>query len=186
MEIKFLQAKYFSAPTTPRKVDLVVIHAAEILPTAGAAEWLLRYCAANDRVASWHYAVDCDSVTQSVRESDVAYHAPGANRNGIGIELSTQGMPAAAMWADSYHQRMLTIAAWLTAGICARWKIEPFLVDAAGLLEGRRGITTHAMASLAFKKSDHTDPGPDFPADAFLAKVKARLAAGDYQAEVPA
>lgn len=181
MEIPFLQAKYYAALTAARKVDLVVVHAAEVQPGPLAAEWLLKYCAANDRVASWHYAVDADSVTQSVKEGDVAYHAPGANAKGVGLELATFGKPTAAQWADPYHQKMLTLAAWLTAGICARHKIEPFLVDAAGLLEGRRGITTHAATSLAFKKSDHQDPGPDFPAAAFVAKVKARLDAGNFQ-----
>jgi len=183
VEIPFLQAKYYRAVplTTPRKVDLVVLHCAEVAESAGGAEWLLKYCAANDRVASWHYAVDCDSITQSVREADVAYHAPGANANGIGIEMATLGRPTAAMWADAYSQKMMTLAAFLTAGICARHKIEPFFVDAAGLLEKRRGVTSHAQVTLAFKQGDHTDPGPDFPVHDFLAKVKARLDAGNFQ-----
>jgi N-acetyl-anhydromuramyl-L-alanine amidase AmpD len=181
MEIPFRQAKYLNVLTAPRKIDLVVIHCAEVLPGAQGAEWLLRYCAENDRVASWHYAVDQDSVTQSVRENDVAYHAPGANARGIGIELATVGQPTAAEWADPYHQKMLTLAAWLTAGICARHKIDPFFVDAGGLLEFRRGITTHSEVSRAYKKSNHQDPGPNFPAAAFLAKVKARLDAGNFQ-----
>jgi N-acetyl-anhydromuramyl-L-alanine amidase AmpD len=182
MEIAFLQAKYFSHPPAPRKVDLVVIHAAEVKESSGAAEWLMKYCANNDRQASWHYAVDCDSVTQSVKEEDVAWHAPGANKNGIGVELATIGLPSTAQWADAYSQKMMTLAAFLTAGICARWKIEPFFVDAAGLLEGRRGVTTHAQVSIAFKKSDHMDPGPNFPMDDFLKKIKARLDVGDFQA----
>lgn len=184
MEIPFLKARYFFSPATPRQIDLVVIHAAEIVPTPGGAEWLMRYCAANDRKASWHYAVDSDSVTQSVREADIAYHAGRkANTRGIGIELATKGTPAAALWADTYHQKMLTMAEWLVAGICRRHRIEPFFVDAAGLMEGRRGVTTHAHVSLAFHETDHTDPGPDFPVEAFLAKVKARLDSGNFQVE---
>lgn len=181
MDIPFLQAKYFNPLTATRKVDLVVVHAAEVAPGLQGAEWLLRYCAANDRVASWHYAVDADSVTQSVRENDVAYHAPGANARGIGLELATVGQPTANQWADPYHQKMLTLAAWLTAGICARHKIDPFFVDVGGLLELRRGITTHAEVSKAYLRSDHQDPGPAFPVAAFLAKVQTRLDAGDFQ-----
>lgn len=184
MNIPFLKAKYFKPvpPPQARRVDLIVVHCAEVQESAGAAEWLMKYCANNDRVASWHYAVDCDSITQSVLEADVAYHAPGANANGIGIELATLGKPSAAMWADPYSQKMMTLAAWLAAGVCARWKIDPFFVNAAGLLEARRGITTHAEVSLAFKKGDHMDPGPNFPMNDFIAKVKSRLDSGNFEA----
>lgn len=180
MEIPFLQAKYFTTPPTPRQVDLIVIHAAVVAPSPLAAEWLMKYCAACDREASWHYAVDSDSITQSVQEANIAWHAPGANSRGIGIELATLGMPPAAQWADAYHQKMMTLAAFLAATICNRHKIDPFYVDAAGLLEGRRGITTHAQVSLAFKRGDHMDPGPDFPIHDFVAKIKARLDAGNF------
>lgn len=183
MEIPFLQAKYFFHPNTERKVDLVVFHAAEVKESDKAAQWLMNYCANNDRVASWHYAVDSGSITQSVREADVAYHAPGANANGIGIELATPGMPTAQEWADPYSQKMLNLSAWLAAGVCSRWKIDPFYVDASGLREGRRGITTHAQVSLAFKKADHMDPGPNFPIDYVIAKIKSRLDSGDFELE---
>lgn len=180
MDVAFLPARYSLHPTTPRKIDLLVIHAAEVRESMAAAEWLMKYCANNDRVASWHYAVDGDSITQSVVEADVAYHAPGANSNGIGVELAVPGMPSARQWADPYCQSMLTLASWLFAGLCARHKIEPFYVDASGLLEKRRGITTHAQVSLAFKRSDHMDPGPDFPMEAFVAKIKSRLGSGNF------
>lgn len=204
MDIPFLQAKYYTdiPPATPRHVDLPVIHCAGVIPKPGMAEWLMKYCAANDRRASWHYAVDSGVVTQSVHEDDVAWHSPGANAKGIGIELATVQQPTPDQWADPYHQKMLTLAAWLTAGICARWKIDPFVVDAKGLLEGRRGITTHAFVSTACKtaqeggmkwspfynlkenkpKSDHQDPGSFFPMDAFVADIASRLTSGNYQA----
>lgn len=184
MDIPFLQARYYTEVpvVSPRKIDLIVIHAAVVAPVSGQALWLQKYCANNDRQASWHYAVDDASITQSVREEDVAWHAPGANRNGIGIELATTGMPKPEIWADPYHQKMLTLTEFLVAGICSRRKIEPFFVDANGLLEGRRGITTHAQVSEAFKKSSHMDPGPDFPMDSFVARVKARLDAGNFEA----
>lgn len=180
MIIKFLQAKYFSRLAAPRPIGLIVIHCAEVPESAGGAEWLMKYCAENDREASWHYAVDCDSVTQSVLDADVAWHAPGANWNGIGVELATAGKPSAEMWADDYSRKMLDLCAFLVAGLCATYKIEPFYVDAAGLLEKRRGITTHAQVSAAFKRGDHMDPGPDFPMAAFIDNVAARLATGNY------
>lgn len=186
MEIPFLQARYFTIASQQRAIDLVVIHCAEVLPRSGGAEWLARYCANNDRVASWHYAVDDVLITQSVKEEDVAYHAPGANRSGIGIELATIGMPTGAHWADPYHQKMLALTEFLVAGICARRKIDPYFVDAAGIREGRRGITTHAEVSLAHPdragKPPHMDPGPFFPMEAFLDRIKTRLDSGNFAA----
>ena len=43
---------------------------------------------------------------------------------------------------------------------------------AADLVRGRRGITSHAEVSLAYRKSDHWDPGPGFPIDEFLGRVR--------------
>lgn len=181
MDIPFLEAKYLTRPINPRIISLVVLHCAEVPPREGAAEWLMHYCNKNDRKASWHYAVDNTLITQSVQESDVAYHAPGANSRGIGIELATFGCPAELQWLDEYHQEMLTLGSWLVAGVCARRNIEPVFVDAQGLKEGRRGITTHAEVSLAFKKSMHNDPGEFFPMSTFLLKVENKLKTGNYE-----
>ncbi len=180
MEIPFMQARYYISPPTARKIDLVVLHCAVVQPSAGAAEWLMKYCAHNDRVASWHKAIDSDSITQSVKDEHIAFHAPGANRNSLGYELATHGEPKSDQWADIYHKKMLTLAAWLVAGDCVKYKLEPYFVNAAGLLEGRRGITTHAEVTAAFKKSTHTDPGPHFPMKDFLADVAARILNGNH------
>jgi hypothetical protein len=50
-------------------------------------------------------------------------------------------------------------AAELVRAICKRWDIPLERVDAAGLLAGKRGITSHAAVGAAFKKSTHVDPG---------------------------
>lgn len=169
--IPFLQAKHFRLG--PRKtVDLVVIHSAEIGESLEGAEALMRVCATNPRVASWHYAVDADSITQSVHEADIAFHAPGANHNGIGIELSGRARQTQAEWQDAYSLHMLDRAAELVADICTRWNIPVQSVDRWGLRAGSRGITTHAAVSKAFGKSDHWDPGPNFPMEWLLERVR--------------
>jgi hypothetical protein len=48
-------------------------------------------------------------------------------------------------------------------------------VNSAGQLAGNRGVTFHREVSLAWKKSTHTDPGPNFPTVKFLDAVKAQL-----------
>jgi N-acetyl-anhydromuramyl-L-alanine amidase AmpD len=159
-------------------VGLVVIHSAEVGEDLGSAESLMRRCAVTDRVSSWHYAVDADSVTQSVREEDTAFHAPGANDSGVGIELAGTARQTAAEWDDTFSRATIARAAELAAAICARWSIPIEAVDAAGLLAGARGITTHAAVSKAFKRSTHTDPGPAFPLARFIELARAQAAAG--------
>jgi hypothetical protein len=44
-------------------------------------------------------------------------------------------------------------------GICERWDIPVQQLNASDLLAGKRGITTHAAVSAAWKKSTHVDPG---------------------------
>jgi hypothetical protein len=45
-------------------------------------------------------------------------------------------------------------------------------LSADDLLAGRRGLTGHAQVSAAFRKSDHWDPGPGFPVESFLDRVR--------------
>lgn len=169
--IPFLQARHFKLG--PRKVDLVVIHSAEIGESLEGAEALMRSCATWDRVASWHYALDADSVTQSVHELDIAYHAPGANHNGVGIELAGRARQTAEEWQDAFSFRMLELCADLVASICARYTLPLVFVPRETLrLPGTRGITTHAEVSKAFGKSDHWDPGPHFPMAHLIERVK--------------
>jgi N-acetyl-anhydromuramyl-L-alanine amidase AmpD len=182
--IEFLQARHFrKGPRT--RVDLVVIHSAEVAESPQSAEALMKACATGDRVASWHYAVDCDSITQSVREEDIAFHAPGANNNGIGIELSGRARQNPADWSDAYSRGTLARASELTASICLRWAVPVEYVGVAELLDGRRGITTHANVSEAFKKSDHSDPGLNFPMARFLEQVKTELSSLAPDSAVP-
>ncbi len=174
MEYPYLQARHFRSANRLR-VQWVVIHSAEIGESLDGAEVLMRRCAekrldakGKEIVSSWHYAVDADSITQSVREEDIAYHAPGANAAGIGIELCGRARQTAAEWDDSYSRTMLSRAAALTADICGRWEIQPTFVTADGLLRGVPGITTHAEVSKAWKRSTHSDPGPNFPLQRYV------------------
>jgi N-acetyl-anhydromuramyl-L-alanine amidase AmpD len=165
--MQFRQARHFTQANR-KTVDLIVIHSAEVGETAEIAEQLMERCAVTDRKASWHYAVDADSVTMSVKEEDVAWHAPGANKNGIGIELCGRASQSADDWADNYSSRVVARAAKVCAAICTKWNIPAKFVPADALLRGQRGITTHAEVSKAFKKSNHTDPGPSFPMERLI------------------
>jgi N-acetyl-anhydromuramyl-L-alanine amidase AmpD len=183
MDIAFLQAKYSFIPKSERPFDWAVLHAAVTAEKADRAEWLMKYCANNDRKASWHYALDCDSITQSVLEAHIAYHAGRtANTKGIALEFATEAEPTVAGWDDPYSKKMLQLGSFLLAGICKRRAIPPVFVDSEGLKAGRRGVTTHAEVAKAFPtETTHTDPGPNFPMESFLADVSERISSGSYQ-----
>jgi N-acetyl-anhydromuramyl-L-alanine amidase AmpD len=124
--------------------------------------------------ASAHYGVDRDEILQYVLERDIAWHAPGVNHNGIGVELAGYASQGARDWADDYSAALLARSAELVSALCATYKIPVTFVEASGLLDGDRGITTHAEVSRAFKLSNHTDPGTNFPMTTYLQSVASR------------
>lgn len=169
--IPFLPSSHFT-DAARTKIDVVVIHTAETPETATSAEAVARYFQETDREVSAHYCVDADSVVQCVKLEDVAWCAPGANHNGVHIELAGRASQTAAQWADAFSKNELDLAAELTSLLVKRYSIPVVEVSAAGLLAGRRGVTTHAAVSRAFRRSSHWDPGAAFPMDAFLARVR--------------
>lgn len=171
-KIAYLPARNFRRVTTPRAIDLLVIHTAEIAEQPTSAEALMSWVAGPKApMASWHFAVDNDSITRSVLDEHIAFHAPGANERGIGIELCGYAAQTAKQWEDEYSQRVLENAAQLMAELSRKHNIPLRVLDAAALKRGERGITTHSAVSLAYKKSTHWDPGPHFPMDSLLERI---------------
>jgi N-acetyl-anhydromuramyl-L-alanine amidase AmpD len=153
---------------TGRAIRWVVIHTMEIAERDGAAEACAHWFATSTSEVSAHYCVDADTTIQCVHEGDVAWHARGGNANSIGIELAGYAGQRSLGWSDAYSRAVLERAARLAAEICARHAIPIRRLRAADLVAGRRGLTGHADVSAAFRKTDHWDPGPDFPWTQFL------------------
>lgn len=168
--------------TGGRSVDLVVIHTMEVAERLNAAEAVAAWFARPDSGVSAHYCVDADTIVQCVREQDVAWHARGGNTGSIGIELAGRAGQDAAGWADAYSRAVLERAAALTADVCGRHAIPVRRIRAPGLRRGLRGVTGHADVSVAYRRSDHWDPGPRFPWQRFLALVRERVSDGDEDA----
>jgi N-acetyl-anhydromuramyl-L-alanine amidase AmpD len=169
----FIEARNYTR-VDERQVDLVVVHDMEYPERLDAAEAVANWFGGpNAPRASAHVCVDADSAVRCARWSDVCWHAPGANHNGIGIEHAGYARQSLEEWLDDYSRAMLELSARITAALCDRFDIPVELVDVEGLKAGRRGITSHRWVSLAFRKSTHTDPGPDFPWDWYLQLVKA-------------
>jgi N-acetyl-anhydromuramyl-L-alanine amidase AmpD len=195
--LRFLQAKWFTwADRT--SVDFLVIHTAEVLELASSAEAVASYfnTMGQDRRASAHFSVDCDSVVQSVDTRHVAYHCPGLNRTGIGYELCGRAAQTVAQWNDNYSNKMLDLVATIVAADAVDWAVPMRFVGAEELLQGVRGITTHVEGTrasvLANKQglvdspfynkknpkvplTNHSDPGPNFPMDNFIIRVMSRV-----------
>jgi peptidoglycan hydrolase-like protein with peptidoglycan-binding domain len=198
--IAFVRAKYYRPITgIPRQIDYLVIHTMEAVehPQTGenVAYWSSRGCPDADgkeRRASWHYAIDEDSIVQCVLEKDVAFCAPGTNHNGIHLEHAGYSAQTDAQWQDAYSQGMLARSARLAAQICTRHRIPVIFIDWKGLLAGKRGITYHREVSKACRyaqdnrltnspffnshssrpKTDHGDPGLHLPIDQYLQMIK--------------
>ncbi len=167
----FVQAKNFTRAERTR-CDLIVIHTMEAAEKPNTAEAVAAWFAGSSAPkASAHFCVDSDSVVQCVREEDVAWHAPGANHNGLGIEHAGFAKQTANDWGDEYSMRMLRLSAKLCADLCRRWKIPVRRIGPTELRAGGRGICGHADVSKAHGKSNHWDPGPSFPWETYLSLV---------------
>ena len=160
--------------TGGRKIDLIVIHTMEMDEKGETAEHCALWFKNPAAKVSAHYCVDADSVVQCVREEDIAWHARGGNSNSIGIELAGYAGQRALGWNDAYSRAVVERAARLTADVCARHGIPLRRLRVADLVAGKRGVPGHADVSAAFRKSDHWDPGPDFPWTRFLRSARSR------------
>jgi N-acetyl-anhydromuramyl-L-alanine amidase AmpD len=173
--LPFVQARNFTKGRSG-SIDLVVIHTMEAPEKPTTAENVAAWFAGSSAPkASAHYCIDSDTIVQCVKDTDVAWHAPGANHDGIGIEHAGRAAQTAKDWSDAYSKAMLERSAQLTASLCKRYDIPVTWLRPADLLAGRRGITGHVDVSRAFKKSDHHDPGTGFPIERYLALVKAHM-----------
>jgi N-acetyl-anhydromuramyl-L-alanine amidase AmpD len=169
-------------------IDVLVIHAMEAAERPDTSEAVARWFAGPDAPqASAHYLVDANSIVQGVRDEDVAWHAPGANHNGLGFEHAGYSAQRPREWDDRYSRAMLGRSARLVAAKCRQYGIPAVWLFPADLLGGRRGITSHWNVTRAFRRSDHTDPGPSFPVDRYVFLVRRVLRGVSAQAHgVPA
>lgn len=157
-----------------RSPNLIVIHTAECLESnAEAAENLALWIAGKTPYAppqaSWHYAVDKNSVVQSVRDTDVAWHANQANALGIGIEHAGFARQSETEWADPDSQAILFRSSRLVACLCARWQIPIRQLSPAQVKAGAAGICGHVDVNVAYgNRGGHVDPGPHWPWASYL------------------
>jgi N-acetyl-anhydromuramyl-L-alanine amidase AmpD len=170
-----LAAKSTWTPSDPaREVRLICLHSAECGEVPGAAEALQTWAAgtAHAKGASWHFAVDSDSTTQSVEIHDVAWHAGPINGYSVGIEQAGRAAQTYEQWMDVYSAALLERTAQLIALIAA-WYDLPIEHAANPKDPHAKGICTHADVTKAWKtRGGHTDPGSAYPMEFVLAKAR--------------
>lgn len=166
----------------PRKgaIRLIVIHTMESQEKPDTAESVAAWFCDPKRApqSSAHYCVDSNSAVQIVDDQDIAWGAPGANNDGLHIELAGTASQSAKDWADAYSLAELNQAAKVAAAWCKKYSIPAVHLSVAQVADGKtKGIIGHVDATKAFPKmgGNHTDPGANFPWAVFIAKVAALL-----------
>jgi N-acetyl-anhydromuramyl-L-alanine amidase AmpD len=169
----YIQAKYYGVRRT-MPTRLIVIHDAEFPEVLFGARGVAKYFQNPDpgTEPSAHISVDNQEVVQSVKDSYVAHGAPGANHDGIHIELVGYQKQKKEDWLDNYSLGVLALGADATAQYCLKYAIPAIKLTLEELAAGKRGIVGHDQVSQVYKRSDHTDPGPGFPWRLFIGMVQ--------------
>lgn len=174
--VKFVQARNYT-PANRTKIDVIVIHDMEFYERDGGARWCANFFAGpNAPKASAHFCIDRDEIVQCVLEKDVAWHAPGANHNGIGIEHAGFARQTPEEWRDEFSSAMLERSAELVADLCERYAIPIERPSVDALKNGARGIVGHKDCTDAFRGGKgHYDPGEGFPWIWYFDRVRAYM-----------
>ena len=175
-KLPFIQARHFVAGNRS-SIDWIVIHTMEAARTASAALDCAHDFATTSDARSAHYCIDNGAIVHCVAEKDIAYAAP-PNTPGMQLEHAGFARLSAAEWQDEYSTTMLRLSAQLSASIAKRFNVPIGWLSAQDLLAGKRGFTSHAHISDAYHRSDHQDPGANFPHDHYLEIVAAAMQPG--------
>jgi N-acetyl-anhydromuramyl-L-alanine amidase AmpD len=176
---KYIEAKWYQKWEEPgrRPVRVITIHSMEFVEKGDSAEVIAHDFATRkaDNKGSAHINVDNNSIIQCVKDNQIAYAAPGVNRDGIHIELAGYAKQSEKEWLDAYGIALLALAADATAQYCLKYEIPPVHLTDEELKAGRKGIIGHVQATRVYPRAGgqfHQDPGPNFPWTYFMGHVK--------------
>jgi N-acetyl-anhydromuramyl-L-alanine amidase AmpD len=177
----FVQARWYTktVPGVRRVVNVGCIHDMEYPERPTAAEDIAHDFATRTEAqkSSAHICVDSDTIVQCVHDNDVAFAAPPRNSDGIHIEIPGFHSQTAAQWTDPYSNAALANAAEVAAQYCLKYNLPCCHLTNTQLKAGERGWVGHNQISAVYGKTDHADPGPFFPWDAFMELMAQRLQA---------
>ena len=175
-DFPLIQARFFTPFTSgTRPVRVIVIHTMETPERDGIAEDIAKDFAKRppDNKASAHICIDNKKIFQSVKDNDIAFAAPGANSDGIHLELAGRAAQTEQDWKDAFSTAVLENAANVAAQYCLKYEIPVEHLSNAELGDKKsKGLVGHVQVTETFKKGTHTDPGKSFPWDHFLERVE--------------
>lgn len=122
--------------------------------------------------ASSHWCVDNNSRVRVVLDEDTAWTLPPVNNRSLNIELAGYARQNAAEWMDPYSKDLLEIAAICAAEWVRKYNIPIRRLTDAQIARYEKGFVGHVDVNRVFKSSSHWDPGPAFPWDYFLGRVR--------------
>jgi len=166
-------------------ITRIVMHGTVSSCARGGARNVARYFKDDKAGGLAHFVVDPAEVIQCCKEDTACWHAP-PNKGSLGVELCDWQSGPGSRWHDHDHTAMLQHAAGLVAVLCRRHNIPARKINAVDLNNGLWGICGHDDVSEAFRQSDHTDPGADFPWPLFISMVHAAMRPPGHAVAKPA
>lgn len=141
--------------------SLIGIHTMEAPEAGQTAENVAAYF---KRVsASSHWCVDNNSRVRVVNDNSAAWTMPPTNNWSLNIEMAGYAGQSNIQWHDGYSLAVLDIAAVCAAEWVKKYGIPIRRLTSAQLLARAPGFAGHVDVNRAFRASDHSDPGPNFP-----------------------
>ena len=165
-------AVHSSGPRSASLIRYIVLHDTEGPTAAGAAKYFTTQASGG----SSNLVVDDLQCFRVLPDLTIPWGAPPLNTSGFHIEQAGFAAWTRAEWLQ--HRPTIERAAYKASLRCEIFKIPPRLLDVAELRADfakhvpAGGVVTHATVSAAFAESTHTDPGPGYPMDVFLAQLQ--------------
>lgn len=172
-----------------RKPRLVIVHTMESPEKPGTARSVARWFAGPNRpTASAHVCVDASEAIRCVRDEDAAWAAPGANKDGLHVELAGRAGQTDAEWNDAESIGILRRGAEVVAEWCMRHSLPMLRLSPEDVANGASGICGHVDVTKAFPEAHgtHWDPGPRFPWDLFIGMVEGARGVLEHRAAMAA
>jgi hypothetical protein len=138
----------------------------------GRAMWCAEYFKDPSVEASAHWCVDDHVRVRSVLDKDSAWTMPPTNGYSLNVEMAGYAGQSDGDWMDDYSKATMDIAALCVAEWCVKFSIPIRHLTTDQIAAGVKGIAGHVDVNAVYHASNHYDPGPNFPWDYFLGRVR--------------
>lgn len=134
----------------------------------GQAVGTARYFQTPATGGSAHWVFDIAEAVRCLADSTVGYHAP-PNPHSLGYEICGEVTYTREQWLSPEVWPAVVDCAAQVKADAHKYGIPIHKLTVAETAADHAGQCGHVDVSEAFHQSDHTDPGPNFPWDRFMA-----------------